>query len=128
MEETELKLHPCYHCGGDMEIRKVSQDGGMDGMYLDWKLTCKKCGLTMTYPADDFYARKYKTFEEVIDDWNRNKKKEKNIEADVLNKIRTEIMDTGAYEQETMGQTEFLKGINYCLGIIDKYNVESEEV
>lgn len=67
---TALKLHPCY-CGGEMEIRKVAQDGGMDGTYWDWKLTCKKCGLTMTYAADGFYGRKYKTFEEAVDDWNR---------------------------------------------------------
>lgn len=45
---------------------------------------------------------------------------------DVLNKIKTEIGDTGAYEQETNGKTEFLKGINYCLGIIDTYMVDSE--
>lgn len=39
----------------------------------------------------------------------------------VLDKIRAEIIDTGAYEQEVRGKTEFLKGINYCLDIIDKY-------
>ena len=43
----------------------------------------------------------------------------------VLDKIRAEIIDTGAYEQETKGRTEFLEGINYCLGVIDKYKVES---
>lgn len=46
---------------------------------------------------------------------------------DVLDKIRAEIIDTGAYEQEVNGKTEFLKGINYCLGVIDKYKAESEE-
>ncbi len=40
---------------------------------------------------------------------------------EILNKIRAEIIDTGAYEQEVNGQTEFLKGINYCLGVIDRY-------
>lgn len=45
---------------------------------------------------------------------------------DVLDKIRTEIEDTGAYEQEVHGKTEFLKGITYCLNIIDKYKAESE--
>ena len=39
-----------------------------------------------------------------------------------LDKIRAEIIDTGAYEQEVNGKTEFLKGINYCLSIIDKYS------
>jgi hypothetical protein len=50
------------------------------------------------------------------------------ISVDVLDKIRAEIMDTGAYEQEVNGKTEFLKGIGYCLDIIDKYKAESEEV
>ena len=45
----------------------------------------------------------------------------------ILDKIRSEIMDTGAYEQEVNGKTEFLKGINYCLIVIDKYNAESED-
>ena len=45
---------------------------------------------------------------------------------DVLDMIRYEIMDTGAYEQEVNGNTEFLKGINYCLGVINKYKAESE--
>lgn len=40
---------------------------------------------------------------------------------EVLDRIRAEIMDTGAYEQEVHGKTEFLVGINYCLSVIDKY-------
>ena len=44
----------------------------------------------------------------------------------ILDKLRAEIMDTGAYEQEVNGNTEFLKGINYCLGVIDK-DMGSEE-
>lgn len=46
---------------------------------------------------------------------------------DVLEKIVVEIEDTGAYEQEVNGKTEFVEGITYCLNIIDKYKVESEE-
>ena len=42
-------------------------------------------------------------------------------ELTMLDKIRAEIIDTGAYEQETKGETEFLKGINYCLSVFDKY-------
>lgn len=34
-------------------------------------------------------------------------------------KIKDEIENTGAYEQEVHGKTEFLKGITYCLNIID---------
>ena len=44
----------------------------------------------------------------------------------ILDKLRDEIIDTGAYEQEVNGNTEFLKGINYCLGVIDKYKVKME--
>ena len=44
----------------------------------------------------------------------------------IIDKIRDEIIDTGAYEQEVYGNTEFLKGINYCLGVIDKYKAEME--
>ena len=44
----------------------------------------------------------------------------------ILDKVIAEIMDTGAYEQEVNGNTEFLKGINYCLSVIDKYKAERE--
>ena len=44
----------------------------------------------------------------------------------IIDKLRDEIMDTGAYEQEVNGNTEFLKGINYCLGVIDKHKAEME--
>lgn len=52
-----------------------------------------------------------------------------------LDKIRSEIMDTGAFEQEVHGKTEFLKGIDYCLSVIDclgnidkyKYKSKREE-
>lgn len=44
----------------------------------------------------------------------------------IFDKVKDEIMDTGAYEQEVNGETEFLKGINYCLEIIDKYKSEVE--
>lgn len=50
---------------------------------------------------------------------------------DAIADIQLEIEDTGAYEQEVNGKTEFLKGIDYCLSIIkqeiDKYKAESEE-
>ena len=45
----------------------------------------------------------------------------------VLDKIKAEIIDTGAYEQETKGKTEFLKGVNYCLSVFDKYKAENED-
>jgi len=45
---------------------------------------------------------------------------------DVLDTIRAEIVDTGAYEQEVHGRTEFLEGINYCLTVLDKYKIGIE--
>ena len=44
----------------------------------------------------------------------------------IIDKLRDEIIDTGAYEQEVNGDTEFLKGINYCLDVIDKYKADME--
>lgn len=46
---------------------------------------------------------------------------------DILDKIVEEITDTGAYEQEVFGKTEFLRGINYCLGVINKYKAKKED-
>lgn len=52
---------------------------------------------------------------------------EQEIVKPYLDKIRAEIQDTGAYEQEVNGKTEFVKGITYCLNIIDNYKAESED-
>lgn len=40
----------------------------------------------------------------------------------ILAKVKDEIEDTGAYEQEVSGKTEFLKGIEYCLSVIEKFS------
>lgn len=40
----------------------------------------------------------------------------------ILAKVKDEIEDTGAYEQEVTGKTEFLKGIEYCLSVIEKFS------
>ena len=37
----------------------------------------------------------------------------------MLDKIINELTDTGAYEKEVNGKTEFLKGISYCLSVIN---------
>jgi hypothetical protein len=42
----------------------------------------------------------------------------------VIDKIVEEIEDSGAYEQEVNGYTEYLKGINYCLSVIEKFMEE----
>ena len=62
-------------------------------------------------------------FEEVIDDWNRNKKKEKIIKVDVLDKIRAEI-EQAAFKDVNGSKYIFVNRVNQ---IIDKYKAESEE-
>jgi len=42
-------------------------------------------------------------------------------QAYILDKIKQEIEQIGATEQEINGKTDYLKGINTCLDIIDKY-------
>lgn len=115
----EIKLHPCY-CGGEMKIKKVSQNGGMDGTYWNWELTCNKCGLTKTYAADGFYGRNYKTFEEVIEDWNKKSCR-------VLDKIRAEIMAKSYLSCDDYISRRIID-VSCVLEIIDKYKAaESEE-
>lgn len=64
-------------------------------------------------------------YQQGYDDAKRDFRKQSKI--DILDKIIAEIEDTGAYEQEVNGKTEFVKGITYCLSIIDKYKAEREE-
>lgn len=90
MKEAELKLHPC-HCGGEMKIEKVAQNGGMDGTYWNWELTCNKCGLTKSYAADGFYGREYKTLEEVADDWNKKREESKTRNDLLIVKVKSGI-------------------------------------
>jgi hypothetical protein len=89
-DNKELKLHPCY-CGGEIKIKKVTKNSGMDGSYSDWELTCSKCGLTKAYAADGFYGRKYKTFEEVANDWNVLFIREKNTKESISYLLHKEL-------------------------------------
>ena len=62
---------PICYCGTVMEIEKKGYSGGMGEWYDDWVLSCPKCGITKTYPADNFYGRDFISDEkEVIDTWN----------------------------------------------------------
>lgn len=38
-----------------------------------------------------------------------------------VNKAKTEIEDEGAFEQETKGKTEYLRGIDYCLEVLNEH-------
>lgn len=48
-------------------------------------------------------------------------------EEDILAKIEDELTDTGAWEQEVNGNTDFLKGISYCIDTIHKYKAEAKK-
>lgn len=54
---------------------------------------------------------------DLIDEYEDRLKAEK---VAMLKELKKEIEDTGAYEQETQGKTEFLKGINYSLDVIQQ--------
>ena len=75
-----------------------------------WLLECEH--------IDSFEDEEYKAFKIAIEALKRE---------NTLEKIRAEIEDTGAYEQEVHGKTEFVEGINYCLGVFDKYKISNEE-
>ncbi|MBR4377304.1 MAG: hypothetical protein IKP50_00240 [Bacilli bacterium] len=45
----------------------------------------------------------------------------------MLTEIQLEIEDTGAYEQEVNGKTEYLKGINYAYSVIQQKINELKE-
>lgn len=47
-------------------------------------------------------------------------------QAYILDKIKQEIEQIGATEQEINGKTDYLKGINTCLDIIDKHGEANE--
>lgn len=101
----------------------------MDKMKSDVALSraeeCRKCAENYRQLAE--WLKDYKRLREHIrwmKDWTKCSDNLPDMDVD---KIRAEIMDTGAYEQEVNGKTEFLKGINYCLSVIDKYKTESEE-
>lgn len=107
------------------EYRKAYND--MIGSKL---AQCSRCG------HDDFYfadkSNRKGIYCSYCGKWLKwADKDEQNLAAKqeaILDKIRVEIVDTGAYEQEVNGKTEFLKGINYCLSVIDGYMAESEDI
>lgn len=73
---TTQFLKPCPFCGGKPNDPKIySENGGMDGHYIDWIISCSECGATLTYPADGFYGRTFdKTSDAIIAKWNRRDK------------------------------------------------------
>ena len=70
-EKEEQMDTPICYCGTVMEIEKKRYSGGMGECYDDWILSCPKCGIKKTYPADNFYGRDFISDEKtVIDTWN----------------------------------------------------------
>ena len=99
-----------YLIGATTNIKALEQ-GPEDAISRKAVLACKQ-----TFTDNAGYETEYVDIEDI----------EALPPVNTLDKIRTEIMDTGAYEQEVNGKTEFLKGINYCLGVIDKCKADKE--
>lgn len=70
-------LKKCPFCGGEAKIKQMTFDGGMDGCYVDWIVSCTVCRATIDRPADNFYGRKVCTEEDVIRDWNKRVEEQK---------------------------------------------------
>lgn len=50
----------CPICKHEVTINKIAENGGMDGRYYNWEITCNHCHfLHKQYPADNFYGREY---------------------------------------------------------------------
>ena len=59
------------------------------------------------------------TQEELVLKYAELKKENEKLKEGITN-AKTEIEDSGAFEQEVNGKTEYLRGINYCLGVLNK--------
>lgn len=59
------------------------------------------------------------TQEEFVLKYAELKKENEKLKEGITN-TKTEIEDSGAFEQETNGKTEYLRGIDYCLGVLNK--------
>lgn len=72
------------------------------------------------YCHSTFMKRTYEAYTQAINKAIEALENQKTV-IEKLEEMKDEIENTGAYEQEVHGKTEFLKGITYCLNIIDKH-------
>lgn len=55
-----MSKHLCPVCKHEVSIKMVEENGGMDGRYCNWRISCDHCHLVrVDYPADCFYGREY---------------------------------------------------------------------
>lgn len=127
MEEFEVGEYIIYVNGDRYELGRIKRltEGGAFICYHEGETAAKTPFDLMHKLINGFTIKDTtiggETFKESEDKDLRMK------QMSVLDKIKTEIEDTGAYEQEVNGETEFLEGITYCLNIIDKYMAEGED-
>jgi len=72
-------------------------------------------------------GKSYEMFKQITKKFNELEKAHEELIAennqlkDGIRKVEEELCDTGAYEQEVVGKTQFLGGISYSLEVIQKY-------
>lgn len=121
------KIKPCPFCGTEVELSKNPLWHGGHGYYncFEFEIVCPTCGCNVRYDKNDtIYRAEEEAIQNVIETWNKRDESNNTI---TIEKIKEEIMDTGAYEQEVHGKTEFLEAINYCLNVIDEYKTENKD-
>lgn len=70
-------------------------------------------------PTPPYLAGKFVAYSRVL-------KALREVDNDVLEKIKEEIMEEGAYHQEVDSRTDYVKGINFCIDVINRYLEEEK--
>lgn len=107
MTDNEIINNEKYHTCGRCKYENTSDD----------KYPCIDCTHGTDHRTDLWELKQESEYEhdhDVIKAYNDG-------QAYILDKIKQEIEQIGATEQEINGKTDYLKGINTCLDIIDKY-------
>ena len=64
---TEMSNLKCPICNNTLQIGITYHNGGMDGSYKNWIVSCPSCNMfQIEYAADKFYGRESYTKEQVI--------------------------------------------------------------
>jgi len=89
-------------------------------------IVCLECKVNGNPCIGDECSTQYGagTMGEVIENLEAISKilEQKVSQENALDAVKEELTDTGAFEQEVHGQTDFLKGINYCLTVLSKHS------
>ena len=76
-KETEMSNLKCPFCNNTLQIGITYYNGGMDGSYKNWIVSCPSCNMfQIEYAADKFYSRESYTKEQVMQNVSAWLKKE----------------------------------------------------